>query len=120
MPTLSPHGFKILSQLRQTALKIEDADNRKTSMGFLDCYKTVLIALENSQVQSLSDCNYLIQATADFISFTAIAAAPMVAAGASDLKVLAGVTTMIGQQVALNIEKFYTDVPKPAPNEKVH
>ncbi len=120
MPTLSSNGFKILSQLRQTALAIEDDAGRKMSMNFLDCYKAALTALENSEVKDIDASNYLIRVTADFIAFTAIAASPIVAAGASDPKILAGITTMIGQQVAVNIEKFYTVVPKPAPNEKVH
>ena len=120
MPTLSKSGFKIISQLRQTALSIEDDAKRKMSMNFLDCYKAALIAVENSEVEDIDASNYLIRVTADFIAFTAIAASPIAAHGVSDLKILAQITTAIGQQVAVNIEKFYTVALKPAPNEKVH
>ena len=120
MPTLSKSGFKTMSRLRQAALKIEDAGHRKTAMNFLDSYKSMVLSLESSAVESKEDSDYLLRTVADFISFTAINAAPMIAAGAYDPKILAQITTLIGQQVALNIEKFYTTALKPAPNEKVH
>ncbi len=120
MPTLSKQGLLRMSQLRKAALKIEHAGHRKTSMNFLDCYKAALIAIENSEVGDMDASNYLIRVTADFIAFTAIAASPIAATGVYDLKILARITTAIGQQVAVNIEKFYTVALKSASNEKVH
>jgi len=120
MPTLSPQGFKAVSELRQAALRINDAKQRKTAMIFLDCYKAVVLAAENSKVESKEDSAYLIRTVADFISFTAINAAPMIAAGASDPKILAQITTLIGQQVAMNIETFYRTIIRETTNEKVH
>ncbi len=120
MPTLSKSGFKIISRLRQTCLQIEGTKQRKMAMNFLDTYKSMVIAMENSEVESKEASDYLLRTVADFIAFTAITATPIIAGGVSDQKVLSQITTLIGQQVAINIETFYRTINPATTNEKVH
>jgi len=120
MPTLSPKGFKILSQLRQKALEVENKSQRKITMNFLDCYKTVLAAMENSEISTIEDSQYLAEMTADLISFSALAAAPMVANGVPNPVILAQLTTAILERAVRNVLQFYDTVPELNPNEKVH